>query len=96
MTTATKTAYEFLGDLWHGCPTCYPDHRSCNQPGMTYSAEEAYKALNEKRKYYNHLKSLIPDLKVVEVWEKDFERQRATDDALHDYITARLNFLQKN
>ena len=49
----SKTVYEFLGDLYHGCPVCYTDRNQINPfNGMTMSElyERTFKRLSEIKK----------------------------------------------
>jgi len=49
----TKTAYEFNGCLWHGCPYCYPIRRQrLKLPRTKQSVEELYTLNKEKREIY--------------------------------------------
>ena len=61
---ATNTAYEFMGCLWHGCPSCYPRRRDLKHSIMPdRTPNEAYRATQEK------LRRLREDHLVVEMWE---------------------------
>ena len=72
----TKTAYEFNGCRWHGCPKCFPHERDRKQAGMTMTLNQAFTAYEERREYYNHLKKAIPELSLHEIWECQLKTQR--------------------
>ena len=62
----TRTIYEFLGCLWHGCPKCHPD-RERPLAKTNETAQLLYaKTMNRLR----HLESL--GYAVVSIWEHEF------------------------
>ena len=62
----TRTVYEFLGCLWHGCPLCHPD-RQRSLPKTNETADLLY---NKTMDRIRHLESL--HYKVVTIWEHEF------------------------
>lgn len=68
--TQTKTAYEFHGCQWHGCPKCKPTKRhekSWNHPDRT--VEAVYQATLRKTELLKEA-----GYNVVEQWECEFKR----------------------
>ena len=69
----SKTVYEFLGDLYHGCPVCYTDRNQINPfNGMTMSEmyERTLKRLEDIKKMgYN----------VECIWEHKFDAKMKKD-----------------
>lgn len=64
-----KTIYEFFGCFWHGCPNCY-DHNTFNN-----RLQKLYGTLfNQTLQRIKEIKQLMPDFKVVYIWECDFRR----------------------
>ncbi|XP_071138386.1 uncharacterized protein [Mytilus edulis] len=46
-----KTAYEFLGGVFHGCPSCYPhDRTKTTQPMTKHSMDELYYLTRKKER----------------------------------------------
>ena len=70
-TSPKKTVYEFLGCLWHGCPSCYPNNRDLTHPIMPErTPNQAYRATTEK------LKRLGERFLVNSVWECEWTRMK--------------------
>ena len=70
-TSPKKTVYEFLGCLWHGCPSCYPNNRDLTHPIMPErTPNQAYRATVEK------LKRLGERFLVNSVWECEWTRMK--------------------
>ena len=62
----TRTIYEFLGCLWHGCCVCHPDR----QRPLAKTNETADLLYNKTMDRIRHLESL--HYKVVTIWEYEF------------------------
>ena len=77
----TETVYEFMGCLWHGCPTCYPHKRNQKHAIMPdRSPNEAYRATLEK------LRRLHEDYVVVEMWECKWRRLVQEDSSVKAFV----------
>ena len=90
-----QTVYEFNGCLWHGCPDCYPDNRDDVMRVMNQSPNEAFAKLQSKRAYYEQLKKVRPQLKVVEIWGHEFAEQQRADPRLKLFVDKRMNYYRK-
>ena len=66
----TRTAYQFHGCYFHGCPKCY-DHEETNSVNGKTMAE----LLADTKKHTTYLRRHV---KVVEMWECDWKRERDT------------------
>ena len=66
----TRTAYQFHGCFWHGCPKCY-DHEETN----TLNGKTMAELLADTKKHTTYLRRHV---KVVEMWECDWKRERDT------------------
>ena len=66
----TRTAYQFHGCFWHGCPKCY-DQNETNPKNNKTMAE----LLADTKKHTTYLRRHV---KVVEMWECDWKRERDT------------------
>ena len=64
----TRTAYQFHGCFWHGCPKCY-DRNETNPKNNKTMAE----LLADTKKHTTYLRRHV---KVVEMWECDWKRER--------------------
>ena len=62
----TRTAYEFLGCLWHGCPECHPDR----QRPLAKTNETAELLYTKTMDRIRHLESL--PYNVITIWEHEF------------------------
>ena len=65
----TRTAYQFHGCFWHGCPKCHTDPEETNPKNNKTMAELL---ANTKA----HTAYLRRHVKVVEMWECDWKRER--------------------
>ena len=65
----TRTAYQFHGCFWHGCPKCHTDPEETNKLNGKTMAELL---ANTKA----HTAYLRRHVKVVEMWECDWKRER--------------------
>ena len=64
-----KIAFEFLGCLWHGCPSCYPKRRNAKHAVMPdRSMNEVHRATQEK------LERLKERYTVKYMWECQWKR----------------------
>ena len=64
----TRTAYQFHGCYFHGCPKCY-DHEETN----TLNGKTMGTLLADTKKHTTYLRRHV---KVVEMWECDWKRER--------------------
>ena len=65
----TRTAYQFHGCFWHGCPKCHADPEETNpKNGKTMAV-----LLADTK---NHTAYLRRHVKVIEMWECEWKRQR--------------------
>lgn len=80
----TRTVYEFHGCLWHGCPRCFPQHRSskhhCNPD---HSLHELYQATLIKRNAILH-----EGYRYMEIWECDWNRRLKDDETVHSFVAS--------
>lgn len=63
----SKTVYEFLGCLWHGCPTCYPQ-RDMVLPRSNETADVLFFHTQERLQHLRH-----SGYKVETIWEHEFK-----------------------
>ena len=69
----SKTCFEFLGCLWHGCPRCYPHQRDLRHTlRLERSPNEAHRAATEK------LERLRERYTVKHIWECEWETLKQT------------------
>ena len=65
----TRTAYQFHGCFWHGCPKCHADPEETNpKNGKTMAV-----LLADTKKHTAYLRRHV---KVIEMWECEWKRQR--------------------
>ncbi len=86
----TKTVYEFLGCLWHGCRTCYPQ-RNMALPKTNETAEVLWYHTQERLQHIRHL-----GYNVVTIWEHEFHHLQKEDQSLEEFaktcdVQPRLN-----
>ena len=65
----TRTAYQFHGCFWHGCPKCHTDPEETNPKNNKTMAT----LLVDTKKHTTYLRRHV---KVVEMWECDWKRER--------------------
>ena len=65
----TRTAYQFHGCFWHGCPKCHTDPENINTRNRKMMAEVLAKTKT-------HTAYLRRHVKVVEMWECEWKRVR--------------------
>ena len=65
----TRTAYQFHGCFWHGCPKCHTDPEETNPKNNKTMAT----LLADTKKHTTFLRRHV---KVVEMWECDWKRER--------------------
>ena len=65
----TRTAYQFHGCFWHGCPKCHTDPEETNPKNNKTMAT----LLADTKKHTTYLRRHV---KVVEMWECDWKRKR--------------------
>ena len=65
----THTAYQFHGCFWHGCPKCHTDPEETNPKNNKTMAT----LLADTKKHTTYLRRHV---KVVEMWECDWKRER--------------------
>ena len=79
---STKTVYEFLGCLWHGCPRCFPNKRDLTHPIMPdRSPSEAHRATTEK------LKRLAERHTVKHIWECEWRTLKHQDQVVKAFVS---------
>ena len=69
----TRTAYQFHGCFWHGCPKCHTDPEETNPKNNKTMA----KLLADTKKHTTYLRRHV---KVVEMWECDWKELRDEPD----------------
>ena len=67
-----RTAYQFHGCFWHGCPKCYDQNETNSVNGKTMA-----KLLEDTKKNTAYLRRHV---KVVEMWECDWKEKRKEPD----------------
>ena len=65
----TRTAYQFHGCFWHGCPKCHADPEETNPKNVKTMAV----LLTDTKKHTAYLRRHV---KVIEMWECEWKRQR--------------------
>ena len=81
-TSPKKTVYEFLGCLWHGCPSCYPNNRDLTHPIMPdRTPNQAYRATTEK------LKRLEEKYTVKSVWECTWNSMKQQNPSVKSFVS---------
>ena len=68
----TRTAYQFHGCFWHGCPKCYDQNETNSVNGKTMAV-----LLEDTKKNTAYLRRQV---KVVEMWECDWKEIRKEPD----------------
>ena len=68
----TRTAYQFHGCFWHGCPKCYDQNETNSVNGKTMAV-----LLEDTKKNTAYLRRHV---KVVEMWECDWKELRKDPD----------------
>ena len=78
---STKTVYEFLGCLWHGCPRCFPNKRDLTHRIMPdRSPNEAYRSTTEK------LKRLEERHTVKYIWECEWKTLKQKEPLVKAFV----------
>ena len=79
---STKTVYEFLGCLWHGCPSCFPNKRDLTHPIMPdRTPNQAHRATTEK------LKRLEEKYTVKSVWECTWNSMKQQNPSVKSFVS---------
>lgn len=92
----TKTVYEFLGCLFHGCLNCFASNRSTVHPLTHKTPAALYKKWQEKIEYYEHIRStLIPDLTLISEWECSFKEKLSANNGLRALFDQRSEYYSK-
>ena len=68
----TRTAYQFHGCFWHGCPKCYDQNETNSVNGKTMAV-----LLEDTKKNTSYLRRHV---KVVEMWECEWKEVRNESD----------------
>lgn len=76
-----KTAFEFHGCFWHGCPHCYS--RQTLNPVCNMSMSELHMRTLEKKKYLE-----LNGFKYVEKWECEFKRELEKSSEMRQYVNS--------
>ena len=78
----SKTVFEFLGCLWHGCPRCFPNKRDLTHPIMPdRSPSEAHRATTEK------LKRLAERHSVKHIWECEWKTLKEKEQLVKAFVS---------
>ena len=78
---STKTVYEFLGCLWHGCPRCFPNKRDLTHRIMPdRSPNEAHRSTTEK------LKRLAERHSVKHIWECEWKTLKQKEPLVKAFV----------
>ena len=78
----SKTVFEFLGCLWHGCPSCYPNSRDLTHPIMPdRTPNQAHRATTEK------LKRLGEKYTVKSVWECTWRSMKQQNPSVKSFVS---------
>ena len=79
----TKTVYEFMGCLWHGCPRCYPHRRDLTRTIMPdRTPNEAYRATQEKLRRLREAGHTV-----VEIWECEWAKLVREDPMVKAFVS---------
>ena len=77
----SKTVFEFLGCLWHGCPRCFPNKRDLRPSIMPdRSPNEAHRASKEK------LNRLEERYHVKHIWECEWRAVKKQDPHVKAFV----------
>ena len=77
----TRTAYEFHGCLYHGCPRCYPNRQAKHYAVPDRSVEELYQATLSKR-----MALLRAGYTIIEMWECEWDRVVDNEPAVSQFL----------
>lgn len=77
----TKTIYEFNGCYFHGCPKCFSSSQYSVQFQKCFGT--IYRQHSQR---IEEIKRLMPDHKVVQMWECDFKNKMKSDNTLSYFI----------
>ncbi|CAC5376469.1 unnamed protein product [Mytilus coruscus] len=81
--STTRTAFEFMGCVYHGCPECFPNDRTTvRHPVTKHSMSELYYATKKKE---NDLKKL--GYRNVCIWEHEFRDQLKTNSEMREFVS---------
>ncbi|CAC5372267.1 unnamed protein product [Mytilus coruscus] len=81
--STTRTAFEFMGCVYHGCPECFPNDRTTvRHPVTKHSMSELYYATKKKE---NDLKML--GYRYVCIWEHEFRDQLKTNSEMREFVS---------
>ena len=79
----TKTVYEFLGCIFHGCPTCYPMRDIKHYCAPDRTVQELYNATEAKRTALLHA-----GYNVFECWECQWDEQVKTNQTVQRFLAS--------
>ena len=91
----TSTIYEFNGCVWHGCPVCFPDNRDVVLEVSNSTPNQSFAQLESKRAYYQQLRSVRPQLTLVEIWGHEFREQQQSNRQLKEFVDRRMNYYRE-
>ena len=78
---SSKTVYEFLGCLWHGCPRCFPNKRDLTHRIMPdRTPNEAHRATTEK------LRRLQERHSVKHIWECEWKTLKQKEPLVKAFV----------
>ena len=92
---STQTVYEFLGCLYHGCPSCFTTNRSTEHPLTRRTPDALFHSWKEKLEYYNRIKKILLNLNVVYEWECMFRKRVALCPTLMSFYNSRAAYYAK-
>ena len=84
----TNTIFEFHGDFWHGCPTCFPQRDECHPKLLDRTFRDVYHVTQSKM---TALKA--KGYQVVEMWECHWNKLKQTDPQIKQFV-AELNLIE--
>lgn len=80
---STKTIYEFNGCYFHGCPKCF----SSSQYSVQF--QKCFGTIYRQHcQRIVEIKQLMPDHKIVQMWECDFKEKMKSDNDLRSFVEA--------
>jgi G:T-mismatch repair DNA endonuclease (very short patch repair protein) len=76
-----KTGYEFNGCFWHGCPKCF------KSTTFNFIKQELFATtLSKTKNRIEFITKNYPDINIVQIWECDFNEEKANSDELKHFL----------
>lgn len=86
----TKTAFEFYGCYYHGCPKCFPNRQALNK-----TLSQTYSAIYQKTTERQMILCLDPDLESFHsIWECEWNKQKNENPEIKAFIAANKESLE--